>query len=979
MIRRLQLRIGLLLLFVTLLFGAGIYLITRWVKGNQEVSVSNLQKNQAIVLRHTVELQARSLRLFTTDFPFDGACFGELNLCDTSKFSLLFNGTLSNFGVNQVRVYDKKFNTLYLAQNRDLGNVENTFPTKEKLQLLVRETRYPHFFLNTSKGVMEVSGAPVQLGTDTTDQTELHGWLFACSLWSDQYLGHLALITSGRLLMDTSFSINTVADQLRDRTDSLMVSFPLEGWSGRPVAFLRFLSPVPFVNEFNQYYQWLLWASFAFLLVALSIILFFMFRFVDTPLKLLNKTLVLRDIKYLKPFENQSGLFGKVSENLTRLFDQEAVLIETQRRRKVESDLLRTEQRYRLLVENNPDVLWIANDLGDTIYVSPNITHVLGYAPEDIVCNNDFWVEAVHESDYPMVRRKYSDYIHSDRHFESEYRIKHKDGHYVWISEKAISKFEMEGDHYSCGRISDITMQISMESKLLDSEQEFRALFEQNPLGVILIDLKTNLFIKANKVFCQMLGYSEVKLLELSLKDLTLPLDFEKEMQITQTLLDGIDEKVQHEQRLLRNDGTLIWIHLTFSCVKNHEGKVLFGLGIVEDITSRKSDQEMFEYEHTLLTSLIEFIPDAIVFKDSMGKYINVNPAGRIFCDNIGIGDPVGKLDYELFSNQEQMLKLVQEDNTLVSARKPIVNKEFSVVSVENETLWFSETQIPIYIPSRHEIIHIIINRDITELKSNELTLSRVAQELNASNIAKDTFLSILAHDLKNPFNAILGFATILLEEYDEYSEKERRHFIYNIHQAADTTFSLIQNVLEWSRSQTGRIHYLPEQIQLDELFSDTYKLLRISINSKNINYESSIKKETSIYADPNMMRTIIRNLLSNAIKFTPEGGSISVSTRSVNKGMLEVMIKDSGIGIPEQVVSQLFKSNEYFGRSGTRGEQGTGLGLVLCKDFLERQGGLIWVQSKEGEGSTFHFTIPEKSPETGNHDDMVLTEEDVT
>lgn len=249
------------------------------------------------------------------------------------------------------------------------------------------------------------------------------------------------------------------------------------------------------------------------------------------------------------------------------------------------------------------------------------------------------------------------------------------------------------------------------------------------------------------------------------------------------------------------------------------------------------------------------------------------------------------------------------------------------------------------------------IRRLNSELEKAVGMLKISEHNLKSAIEAKDKLFSIIAHDLIGPFNAILGFSEMLLNTYDSFSEKERKRFVANIHEASSGTYKLLQNLLDWSRSQTGKLSYNPELFDLSALVEEGIKAVSESAANKNIDIEADVAKGSMVFADNNMVYTVIRNLLSNAIKFTPREGNIKIGAKTQNSH-LQVFISDNGVGIPRVWQSKIFDINKEHKRPGTEKEQGTGLGLILCAELVKRNGGTIWVESEEGKGSTFYFTL---------------------
>ena len=241
--------------------------------------------------------------------------------------------------------------------------------------------------------------------------------------------------------------------------------------------------------------------------------------------------------------------------------------------------------------------------------------------------------------------------------------------------------------------------------------------------------------------------------------------------------------------------------------------------------------------------------------------------------------------------------------------------------------------------------------QDITERKKTEYLLKE-------ANDTKDKFFNIIAHDLRSPFNSMLGFSKMLDDKFEKYDTEKKKKFINIINQGLQGTYKLLENLLTWSRSQRGTIDFNPEKLNLHLLAEETSGLLHQSTESKSINLKNKIADNIYVNADKDMLSTIIRNLISNAIKFTQKGGDISIDAKSKQQ-FIEITVKDNGIGIPKEIQSKLFDIGENTSTQGTENESGTGLGLILCKEFVEKHGGKIWVESEVGKGSDFKFTIP--------------------
>jgi len=250
-------------------------------------------------------------------------------------------------------------------------------------------------------------------------------------------------------------------------------------------------------------------------------------------------------------------------------------------------------------------------------------------------------------------------------------------------------------------------------------------------------------------------------------------------------------------------------------------------------------------------------------------------------------------------------------------------------------------------------------NEELTELNTNlEKKVEERTKQLNELNATKDKFFSIIAHDLKNPFNTLIGFTELILENLNDYSYEKLEEFIGILRDTSKQSYALLENLLEWSRSQTGRIQINKEDLNINTLVEENINLLLNQAAKKKIKLINEIQYNGNVFADINMLRTVIRNLISNAIKYTKEEGSITCSSKLL-QDKLEISIIDTGIGIKPENLEKLFRIDVNYSTRGTADEGGTGLGLILCKEFIVKNGGEMWVESIYGEGSTFKFTVP--------------------
>ena len=413
----------------------------------------------------------------------------------------------------------------------------------------------------------------------------------------------------------------------------------------------------------------------------------------------------------------------------------------------------------------------------------------------------------------------------------------------------------------------------------------------------------------------------------------------------------------------------------------NSIATVLFGMlltiGLVEKITAirqEKAKNQNLEYMNKLLTKEIE--ERAKIEKElreSEEKFrllfelspqpisLTENETGVIIDGNHQMVTLSGFTKNELIGKTTLELKIIDEYNRtkLINSLKKNLNVsglEIDLHSSDGKTI-----NCLIYahsVPIQGKNILISVLSDITELKKNQETLALSEKQLRELNSTKDKFFTIIAHDLMNPFNAMIGFTGLLIDSINSGKNDEGLNYAHFVEYSSRRIYDLLQNLLIWSRTQSGKIAFTPSTIKVAELVTNSIEVLKSFAYSKKIGILIDLKEEHTIYVDRNMIETVIRNLVSNAIKFSNTGSNINISVQK-NEAYYLICVADSGVGIEPQQMKELFVLDKTVLSTGTDGEVGIGLGLVLCKDFVNSHGGEIWVESEPGKGSRFCFTIP--------------------
>jgi PAS domain S-box-containing protein len=373
------------------------------------------------------------------------------------------------------------------------------------------------------------------------------------------------------------------------------------------------------------------------------------------------------------------------------------------------------------------------------------------------------------------------------------------------------------------------------------------------------------------------------------------------------------------------------------------------------DFTQQKVKEELIRDSEARFENMANTAPVMIWIADVEGLFSFVN---KVWLEYSGdkIGDQLG-MNWLKDVHPEDLENLLNRYKNAFRTRNPFTF-EFRFKGKDNKYKWMMIKGTPRQ--SRDNIFMGFIGSctNINAQKEFEEKIKKVNSELIEINAAKDKFFSIISHDLRSPLGGLMQILEILNESYESLEKEEMLDIISEASKTSKMVFNLMENLLEWSRIQTGKIPYEPEVIKLIPFINELESLYNQNLKNKQVSFQVNIEPGTSVLADIKMTNTILRNLISNAIKFSNPGGSILISSES-NKNSVTIKVTDTGIGIEEKYLDKLFTTDVSYSTEGTAKEKGTGLGLVLCKELVEKQGGKIWIKSKKDQGSTFYFTLP--------------------
>lgn len=496
---------------------------------------------------------------------------------------------------------------------------------------------------------------------------------------------------------------------------------------------------------------------------------------------------------------------------------------------------------------------------------------------------------------------------------------------------------------YSARKIAE-----QLTKELKESEEKLRFAFEYSAVGMSRMGLDGK-FQWINNAFTAILGYTLEDILNEEFSKITYPEDRHIGERELKKMISGEVSSANFEKRYLHKNGTIVWVSLVFSLIKS-DNNASFLITQIMDITDKKSA----EHELRKLSLAVEQSPDMIIITDTDGNIEYANPK-TVEITGYTFEELKGKNPGLLKSGETSSLEYKILWDTIKSGRQ--WTGTFHNKKKDGSLYWESAIVVPILDAKGNTTNYLAIKEDITEQKKTHDDLITSEAKLKEANATKDELFSIIAHDLRGPIGNFQPILELLTNEHD-LDEADRNELMDGLLQGSKNAFNLLENLLNWARSQSNGIELKPDHFHIREIINRNVDLLSSAADQKAIKIEVKADDNLTVFADVDTINLVIRNLLSNAIKFTSNHGAITISFYD-NGNQVEVTIEDNGVGIKEDVMEKLFRLNTGYTSSGTNQEKGSGLGLVLCKDFVEKNGGEIRVESILGEGSKFTFTVP--------------------
>jgi PAS domain S-box-containing protein len=502
-------------------------------------------------------------------------------------------------------------------------------------------------------------------------------------------------------------------------------------------------------------------------------------------------------------------------------------------------------------------------------------------------------------------------------------------------------------------------IELEMQNKELKLAKEkadtathrYTELYNFAPIGYVILS-KAGEIIDLNLIGAKMLGKTSMLLIKsmfgFFVSDNSKPI-------FNHFLVKVFASKVKEscELKLIVEDNSEMYIHLSGIMNENREQCFV----TILDITERRQAELALKESETKFKTVADFTYDWEYWLSNENEFIYISPS----CERI-----TGYTPKDFMSNPNLFNQIIHKDDlsqfnkhhVSVIENKSSDEIDLRINTRQGEVCWINHICQPVFDEIGNYIGKRGSNRDITSRKNAENQIQKLNRDLKELNSDKDKFFSIIAHDLRSPFNGFLGYTQMMAEELSSMSIKDLQKISVLMNKTAIDLYNLLDNLLHWTRMKQGLIPFQPQKIVFADIYNDAVQVLKPNAEAKNITINYSASDQLVVFVDIDMLKTVIRNLVSNAIKFTNNGGAINIIAEQSPSDVI-ISVSDNGIGIPNDNIAKLFDISDVHTSTGTADEKGTGLGLLLCKEFVEKHGGKIWVESEYGKGSRFMVSLP--------------------
>jgi len=648
-------------------------------------------------------------------------------------------------------------------------------------------------------------------------------------------------------------------------------------------------------------------------------------------------------------YSPQKGQFAIIFEDITE-------------RKQIERALQQSEAHLQLLIKGTQDYYFRLKILADGSpimeYVSDNYYATTGKQLSDIQ-TLESWNDILYHEDLEMVHNNLFSIIKTGKsaHFECRSMV-NKEMRYIEINSFPTIDESNGKVKYILGSVKDITLRKKAEEALSESNKKFMTLANLLPAYIAYVNADTLEYEFVNKTYESVLGIPLHNIKGHLVKEILGEANFQLVKQYIEKVRAGKSVSFETDFKIATGKR---WINSNYVPDFDENGKVKSVVVLTYDITERKLAEEALVKNEIILnisqqlskTGGWEYDLEAqtMFWTDETYRIhdcdLELMPKGSRELIELGA---------QCYEHFDRMV-VMSAFNRCVSEGEPY-DLEFPFTTFKGRRIWIKTTAKAMK-NSSGKITKVVGNiMDITERKKSRLIIQAQNQELIKLNADKDRFLTILAHDLKNPFNSLMGLSELLSKNMRKYDMANTENLINIIHRTAKRTYHLLEDLLLWATSQSGKLPFNPQKVSMASICDGIMQDLQLQADNKTISLDNLVPLESMVFADIDMLKTVLRNLVSNAIKFTNKGGKIAIYAKRKENYWVTTVI-DDGIGMSNEVLGKLLDISKTYTTKGTEEESGTGLGLLLCKEFIEKQGGKIWIDSEVGKGSEFKFLLP--------------------
>ncbi|MFZ4546895.1 MAG: PAS domain S-box protein, partial [Bacteroidales bacterium] len=613
--------------------------------------------------------------------------------------------------------------------------------------------------------------------------------------------------------------------------------------------------------------------------------------------------------------------------------------VDITKRIKAEEALLESEIKFREMADLLPQIVFETDVEGKLTYVNKQAFNILGYPDDYPVIGLNTLDLYTPESKARAIENIRNVILYPHKVVSNEYTMLRRDG---TTFQALVYSNQIVKNNIPIGLrgiIVDISYRIKAEEAIKKSEERFRVLFEGAPDAIILADPETRKLLDANNAASRLLGKERSEIVgmyqhELHPQNIVSESKSSFDFHVLKAKQEGFTQTVEKE--VIRSDGSKIPVEILGQSILL-DGKMVF-MGTFRDISERKQAQEAQRKSESIYKAILLASPDAITISNLEGNYVMVSPSALALVGIKKEEEMLGRNFTEFIAPDDSARAL--SDATLLSQGIKTGPNQYRGLRPDGQSIDIEVNGALIKDASGNPLNFVFSVRDITERRKAELEVQLKNKELQKIYTEKDKFFSIIAHDLRSPFNGFLGLTQIMAEDLPSLTMSEIQNIAVSMRNSATNLYRLLENLLHWTRIEQGLIPFNPETLEFKPIVDESLAMVIELALKKEIEISYDIQEGTRVYADSNILQTLLRNLVSNAIKFTPKEGKINLSAKSENNSGIRICIQDSGIGMDKEMIEKLFQIDKNTSRKGTDGEPSTGLGLIICKDFVEKHGG---------------------------------------